>query len=78
MLEALDILSILGKALTMLPPDDLLSPEAVRDPQGFFRRLREHDPVFWSNRHKVWILTGYHEVERVFQDRSMSTALGDR
>ncbi len=60
----------------MLPPDDLLSMDAVRDPQGFFKRLREHDPAFWSNRHKVWILTGYHDVERIFQDRSMSTAQG--
>jgi hypothetical protein len=33
----------------MLPPDNLVSAEAIRDPQGFFRRLREHDPVFWSN-----------------------------
>lgn len=76
MLVALNTLSIFGNARMLLPPDDLLSPEAVRDPQGFFRRLREHDPVFWSNRHKVWILTGYHDVERVFQDRSMSTAQG--
>jgi len=60
----------------MLPPDDLLSSAAIRDPQGFFRRLREHDPVFWSQRHKVWIITGYHDVERAFQDRSMSTAQG--
>lgn len=60
----------------MPPPDDLLSPEAVRDPQGFFRNLRSHDPVFWSDRHKVWILTGYHDVERILQDRSMSTAQG--
>ena len=59
-----------------LPPDDLLSPEAIRDPHVFFRRLREHDPVWWSQRHKVWILTGYHDVERIFQDRSMSTAQG--
>ncbi len=60
----------------MLPSDDLLSADAVRDPQGFFKRLREHDPVYWSARHKVWIVTGYHDVERVFQDRSMSTAQG--
>ena len=60
----------------MLPPDNLLSSSAIRDPQGFFRRLREHDPVFWSPRHKVWILTGYRDVERVFQDRTMSTARG--
>jgi cytochrome P450 len=59
-----------------MPPDDLLSPAAIRDPQGFFRRLREHDPVFWSQRHKVFILTGFADVERVLQDRSMSTARG--
>jgi len=58
--------------MTMLPPDDILSAEAIRDPQGFFRRLREHDPVFWSARHRVWILTGYQDVERVFRDRSVS------
>lgn len=76
MLATLEALLLLGMARMMLPPDDLLSPEAVRDPQSFFRRLREHDPVFWSNRHKVWILTGYHDVDRIFQDRSMSTAQG--
>jgi cytochrome P450 len=56
------------------PPNDLLAPDAIRDPQGFFRRLREYDPVFWSERHKTWILTSYHDVERVFQDRSVSSA----
>ena len=59
-----------------LPPDDLLAPAAIRDPQGFFRRLREHDPVFWSPRHKVFILSAHADVERVLQDRRMSTARG--
>ena len=58
------------------PPDDLLSADAVRDPHGFFRRLREHDPVFWSPRHKVWILTAHADVERMLQDRTMSTEQG--
>lgn len=58
------------------PPDDLLAPEAVRDPHTFFRRLREHDPVFWSARHKVFILTAHADVERMFQDRTVSTARG--
>lgn len=62
--------------MTTAPPDDLLAPEAVRDPQAFFWRLREHDPVFWSRRHKVFILTAHADVERVFQDRTMSTARG--
>ncbi|MGI9327630.1 MAG: cytochrome P450 [Pseudomonadales bacterium] len=58
----------------MLPPDDVLAPEAIHDPHHFFRRLREHDPVFWSERHKVWIVTGYHDVDRIFRDRSVSAA----
>jgi len=62
--------------MATLPPDDLLAPDAVRDPQTFFRRLREHDPVFWSARHKVFILTAHADVERVLQDRSVSTARG--
>ena len=60
----------------MLPPDNLLSPEAVTDPHGFLRRLREHDPVFWSPRHKVWILTAHADVGRLLLDRSLSTAQG--
>ncbi|MGA1677801.1 MAG: cytochrome P450, partial [Pseudomonadales bacterium] len=62
--------------MSVLPPDDLLSPAAVRDPQGFFRVLREHDPVFWSARHKVWIVTSHALVLQVFKDPSVSTAQG--
>ncbi len=62
--------------MSAVPPDDLLAPDSVRDPQTFFRRLREHDPVFWSARHKVFILTGHADVECVLQDRSVSTARG--
>ena len=57
--------------MTTLPPENLLSPDAIRDPRGFFRRLREHDPVFWSERHKVWILISYQDVHRVFRNRSL-------
>jgi len=62
--------------MSTTPPDDLLSPEAVRDPQGFFRVLREHDPVHWSLRHKVWIVTSHDLVLQVFKDPSVSTAQG--
>lgn len=60
----------------MTPPDDLLAAPAVRDPHTALRRMREHDPVFWSARHKVYILTAHADVLRVFQDRTMSTAQG--
>jgi len=62
--------------MSMLPPDDLLAPDAIRDPQSFFRRLREHDPVFFSPRHKVYILTAHADVEAALQDRCLSTAQG--
>jgi len=58
----------------MIPPDDLLAPDAIRDPHSFFRRLREHDPVFWSPRHRVFILTSHAAVDHAFRDKSLSSA----
>jgi len=55
------------------PDDNLLSAAAVADPQSFFRRLREHDPVFWSARHNVWLVTEYADVQRCFQDHNLSS-----
>lgn len=56
------------------PPDDLLAPAAIADPQAFFRRLREADPVYWSERHRAFILTGHAEVHAGFRDRRLSSA----
>ena len=56
------------------PEDDLFSPAAIADPHGYFRRLRERDPVFRSQRHGVWILTGYREVAEAFRDKTLSSA----
>ena len=58
----------------MKPPDDVLAPEAIADPGSFFRRLREEDPVYWSERHGVYILTGYRDVHSAFRDRNLSSA----
>jgi cytochrome P450 len=52
----------------MAIPDDVRSPEALADPHGFFRRLREHAPVHWSERSGAWILTGYEAVCEAFAD----------
>lgn len=45
--------------------DDLLSPDAVNDPEAYFGRLREEDPVHWNARQKLWILTSYDDVVSV-------------
>ncbi|MEM7467529.1 MAG: cytochrome P450 [Pseudomonadota bacterium] len=54
--------------------DDVLSPAAIADPQSFFRDLRDIDPVYFSQRHGVYILTGHAEVHAAFRDKHMSSA----
>lgn len=41
---------------------DLTSAAATRDPAGAFATLRDQDPVWWSERHRAWILTGHADV----------------
>jgi len=41
---------------------DLTSDAATRDPAGAFAALRAQDPVWWSDRHRAWIVTAYTEV----------------
>jgi cytochrome P450 len=42
--------------------DDLLSFEAINDPQTYYARLRDVSPVLWNDRWNGWVLTGYDEV----------------
>ena len=42
--------------------ENLMCDEAVRDPHAYFRRLREHDPVHWNDRHRAWILTRHSDL----------------
>jgi len=41
---------------------DLTSDAATRDPAAAFAALRAVDPVWWSERHRAWILTGHADV----------------
>ena len=52
---------------------DLLAPEVVSDPHATLRELRERDPVHWSERHRLWILTRYTDVLAAFKDLSLSS-----
>ena len=58
------------------PPvnDDVLSDRAIADPHQFFKDLREIDPVYFSQRHGVYILTGHAEVHAAFRDKRLSSA----
>jgi len=45
--------------------ENLLSPEAIRDPNRYFEGLRQEDPVHWNEKQGAWILTSYDDVVSV-------------
>jgi cytochrome P450 len=51
--------------------DDLSAPDVIADPQGYFGRLRETDPVHWNDQKKTWIVTRHRDV--LFITRSLET-----
>lgn len=53
--------------------DDLLSPEAVRDPYPLLAALREADPVHWSARHRAWLITRHDDCAAAHTDRRLSS-----
>src|SRR5579863_1251911 len=48
----------------------LVSDEFLRDPHPILRRLREEDPVRWSDSIGGWILTRYDDMVTTFRDVS--------
>jgi cytochrome P450 len=48
--------------------DDLLSDEAVDHPARYHARLRQAGPVYWNQRWRGWVVTGYDEVISGFRD----------
>lgn len=58
---------------TAVPDVDLLSPEATEDPYTPLGRIREADPVFWSDRHRAWILTRFDDIEEALVDPRLSS-----
>jgi pimeloyl-[acyl-carrier protein] synthase len=51
---------------------DPAAPEVLADPYPTYRRLRETDPVHWSEAQGTWILTRHADVEAVLRDRRFS------
>lgn len=45
---------------------DLADPQFRADPYPFYRRLRERDPVHWSDSSRAWIVTRHHDVRALF------------
>ena len=53
--------------------DNVVAPEAVRDPHSFFRRLRDESPIHWASGHRAWIVTRYKDVMAGMGDDRLST-----
>jgi len=47
-------------------------PEVIADPFPMYRRLREEDPVHWSDILGGWVLTRYADVRSALLDRRLS------
>ena len=48
----------------------LVSPGFIADPYAVMRRMREEDPVYWSDAIGGWIMTGYDDIVISFRDTS--------
>jgi cytochrome P450 len=59
--------------MTTMLKDDLLDPEVNHDPYPFLARLREEDPVHYSEAHRSWLVTRYDDVVAAFADKRLSS-----
>lgn len=48
--------------------DDLMTPEVIRDPHGYYRQLRQADPVHWNEMWGGWIVTRYADSVAILRD----------
>ena len=51
-----------------MPAPDLAATSSQRDPYPAYAWLREHAPVHWSPRLKMWVVTRYDDVHGILQD----------
>ncbi len=53
--------------------DDFLSDANLADPYPLIARLRQHDPVHWSERYKAWFVLRYDDVLTGLRDPEFSS-----
>ncbi|GAA5161678.1 biotin biosynthesis cytochrome P450 [Pseudonocardia eucalypti] len=52
---------------------NILGPEALRDPYGYFAPIRAEHPVLWDARYKTWLLTSHEMVTAALRDQRFSS-----
>jgi cytochrome P450 PksS len=53
----------------------LTDPTFLEDPYPVYRRMRQRDPVYWSNALGHWVLTRYDDVLAATRNRALSSVL---
>ena len=51
----------------------LIDPEFLEDPHPVYRRMRQQDPVYWSDAIGAWVLTRYDDVLAATRNPAMSS-----
>ena len=52
---------------------DVMGPDAISDPQGYFAELRTHHPVYWDSRYRSWLITSYQHSAAAMRDERFSS-----
>jgi pimeloyl-[acyl-carrier protein] synthase len=53
--------------------DIILTPEFLADPYTVYHRMRDEEPVYWSDRFNAWMLTRYADVKSMLHDSRMNS-----
>jgi cytochrome P450 len=63
--------AVLGSPTETYP---LTDPVFLEDPYPVYRRMRQHDPVYWSEALGHWVLTRYDDVVAAARNPALSSA----
>lgn len=60
----------MSQATQIRDPLNPMTDEFIQDPYPWYQRMREQEPVFWSDKSKQWMLTRWDDVNEVIRDIS--------
>jgi cytochrome P450 len=43
-------------------PNDMFTPDVIKDPYTYYGRLRDADPVHWNEAYELWVVTRYDDL----------------